>query len=301
MKVFISWSGEESKQIALLLKGWLKKILQATDPWMSDVDIEPGTRWSQSIAGELQNSDFGIICVTPSNMSAEWINFEAGALSIAIEDGTARKVVPLLIGFDDRGALQRGPLNLFNALRFTKDDVWRLVLTLNADLPNGLDGEDLGDLFETYWPKLERQVDDLKKMDNMPSPAPMSQEDMIKEIYSSVLDLRRRQPVVAPIVAHPESITDSPNLAAKARRAALIREIEKLEAEILEAASLKPFTSREIQIATMARDGLSNTKIAELLGISPRTVEGHLYQVFSKLGIANRSDIPEDLGREDEA
>ncbi|MDQ1623498.1 MAG: hypothetical protein QOH19_1916, partial [Actinomycetota bacterium] len=33
MKIFISWSGEESKQIALLLKPWLKKLIQTSEPW----------------------------------------------------------------------------------------------------------------------------------------------------------------------------------------------------------------------------------------------------------------------------
>lgn len=293
MKIFISWSGEESKQVALLLKSWLKKVLQATDPWMSDVDIQPGTRWSQSIAGELQTSGFGIICITPSNMAAEWINFEAGALSIAIKDGTERKVVPLLIGFHDRGAIQRGPLGLFNALRFTKDDVWKLILTLNAELPNGLDGEDLGDLFETYWPKLEAQVEKLKKIDTAPIPAPMTQEEMVKEIYSSVLDIQRRalKPADTTILGI--------GLTAAAKRAALLRYIDDLETKVSEPDYLKSLTEREMTIALMARDGMSNTTIAEELGIGRRTVEGHLYQIFSKLGVSRRADIP-DLAQQDE-
>lgn len=90
MKVFISWSGDESRQLALLLKRWLKKILQSSEPWMSEAEILPRTSWSQTIAGELQTSDFGIICITPGNRSAEWINSEAGALSIAIGEPTER-------------------------------------------------------------------------------------------------------------------------------------------------------------------------------------------------------------------
>ncbi|WP_104061124.1 LuxR C-terminal-related transcriptional regulator [Arthrobacter sp. 4R501] len=287
MKIFISWSGEESKQVALLLKGWLKKILQATDPWMSDVDIQPGTRWSQSIAGELQTSGFGIICVTPSNESAEWINFEAGALSIAIQDGTERKVVPLLIGFDNRGAIQRGPLGLFNALRFVKEDVWKLLLTLNAELPNALDGDDLGDLFETYWPKLAAQVEELKKLEKTPSPAPISQEEMIKEIYSSVLNLQHLLPK-----ALLDPIFTSSQYEAAAKRDALIRMVGQLEVDKYSGTVNSPFTPREIKVATMAREGLSNERIAEELGVSPRTVEGHLYKIFSKTGVTRRSDIP---------
>lgn len=50
-------------------------------------------------------------------------------------------------------------------------------------------------------------------------------------------------------------------------------------------------TDRERQIATLAGNGVSNKDIALAIGISVRTVEGHLYQVFTKLGVSSRSDL----------
>jgi DNA-binding NarL/FixJ family response regulator len=50
-------------------------------------------------------------------------------------------------------------------------------------------------------------------------------------------------------------------------------------------------TERERQIATLAGNGVSNKDIALDIGISVRTVEGHLYQVFTKLGVSSRSDL----------
>ena len=50
-------------------------------------------------------------------------------------------------------------------------------------------------------------------------------------------------------------------------------------------------TERERQIATLAGNGVSNKDIALAIGISVRTVEGHLYQVFTKLGVSSRSDL----------
>ncbi|MGY2743230.1 LuxR C-terminal-related transcriptional regulator [Arthrobacter sp. UYCu723] len=50
-------------------------------------------------------------------------------------------------------------------------------------------------------------------------------------------------------------------------------------------------TERERQIATLAGNGVSNRDIALDIGISVRTVEGHLYQVFTKLGVSSRSDL----------
>jgi len=50
-------------------------------------------------------------------------------------------------------------------------------------------------------------------------------------------------------------------------------------------------TSREAQIALLARDGFSNPEIGARLFISPRTVEHHLSSVFGKLGIGSRHEL----------
>jgi DNA-binding NarL/FixJ family response regulator len=54
-------------------------------------------------------------------------------------------------------------------------------------------------------------------------------------------------------------------------------------------------TGQELQIAELARDGLSNPEIGARLFLSPRTVEWHLRQVFGKLGIRNRRELPTAL------
>jgi DNA-binding CsgD family transcriptional regulator len=50
-------------------------------------------------------------------------------------------------------------------------------------------------------------------------------------------------------------------------------------------------TAREAHVASLARDGLSNSEIGARLFISPRTVEYHLHKVFTKLGISSRSEL----------
>lgn len=50
-------------------------------------------------------------------------------------------------------------------------------------------------------------------------------------------------------------------------------------------------TSRERQIARLAERGDSNLDISLEIGVSVRTVEVHLYQACSKLGVTSKDDL----------
>jgi DNA-binding NarL/FixJ family response regulator len=52
-----------------------------------------------------------------------------------------------------------------------------------------------------------------------------------------------------------------------------------------------PLTIRELDVVRLAARGLANKAIGQHLGISPRTVEGHLNHVFEKLGTTSRTEL----------
>jgi signal transduction histidine kinase len=49
-------------------------------------------------------------------------------------------------------------------------------------------------------------------------------------------------------------------------------------------------TARELEVLALLAEGLSNKAIGAALGVSPRTVNFHLDNIFSKLGVATRTE-----------
>jgi DNA-binding CsgD family transcriptional regulator len=57
----------------------------------------------------------------------------------------------------------------------------------------------------------------------------------------------------------------------------------------------EPLTPQEHEIASLAAAGLTNKQIGERLYLSHRTVSGHLYRIFPKLGISTRAALRDAL------
>ncbi|MEZ5358352.1 MAG: TIR domain-containing protein [Candidatus Zixiibacteriota bacterium] len=189
MKVFLSWSGARSHKIALVFRDWLPSVIQAIEPYVSSEDIDKGARWSTDIAKELEDSTFGILCVTRENINAPWLTFEAGALSKTMDKSF---VSPFL--FDIKRSEVDGPILQFQSTIFEKEDLKKLVKTLNkACEKDGLSSERLEKAFDVWYPTLEEELGKLKDANQNISDDGNSESQTLKtqDILEEILDLTR--------------------------------------------------------------------------------------------------------------
>jgi hypothetical protein len=186
MKVFISWSGEPSRELAEALHGWLPLVLHYVEPYMSDVDIDAGERWADSVAKELESSNFGIICVTRQNVSSSWILFEAGALAKSLKGS---RVIPLLFDLDFQDI--SGPLAQFQAKKVEKNGVGEVVQSINQAAESPDDQNRATQLFDALWPQLEVAVQEIQT-DGEPAKPSRPQGEVLEELVASIRTLDGR-------------------------------------------------------------------------------------------------------------
>lgn len=187
MKVFISWSGNISHKVGMIFREWLPSVIQSLEPYVSSEDIDKGARWSSDIAKELENSTFGILCVTKDNLYAPWLSFEAGALSKTMDKSF---VTPFL--FDIKRSEVNGPILQFQSTVFEKDDIKKLMHTLNkACGENGISSSMLDKAFEVWYPTLESELNKLKECDENAIEIPSKEQMHSTEIIEEILELSR--------------------------------------------------------------------------------------------------------------
>lgn len=158
MRIFVSWSGELSHTVAQALREWLPNVIQAVDVFLSSEDIAKGSHWFQELNRELDESSFGILCLTRQNVGAPWVLYEAGALGKRFE---ATRIVPLLI--DLKIADLQGPLAQLNAAELQKIEIARVVAAINGQLKPALSEKQLDKAFKTWWPDLESKLEQARK------------------------------------------------------------------------------------------------------------------------------------------
>jgi len=159
MKVFFSWSGPTSENVAVALSKWLPHILQPVRPWLSN-QIDVGDDWEQKLVDELKEADFGIICLTNSNIWKPWLNFESGFLVGRFGGEKWRgSVAPFLFNVDT--ADLKGPLSAYQCASYSHDGVLQLIQSINERLgPDArIDDAIVRATFETCWKDMKGELD----------------------------------------------------------------------------------------------------------------------------------------------
>ena len=179
---------QRSEAVAQAFRDWLPSVLQNVSPYYTPDDIGKGSRWASEIRGELESSDFGIIFLTPENLTSPWILFEAGALS-KLEKS---KVAPLLLGVEPTDV--SGPLAQLQLTKFSKDECFKLVKSLNRALDSrALEPSVLTNVFDKWWPELEEKVQAAMQI-ALPSPkaAKRPERELLEEVLERVRALQMR-------------------------------------------------------------------------------------------------------------
>jgi len=154
MKVFVSWSGDLSREVAETLSSFLQHVVRGIDTFVSVHNIEAGDRWEARLDAELAEAQHAVVCVTRSNQNAPWLNYEAGALAKSL--GRSR-VIPYTIGLR-AGELLEGPIGRFQAVASDEAGTWTLVRTLNQLSPKPQSEAFVREDFELWWPRLHEKL-----------------------------------------------------------------------------------------------------------------------------------------------
>jgi TIR domain len=188
MHVFISWSGDLSRQLAQAIRNWLPGTLQYVKPYFTPTDIEKGTKWDAEVTKELDRSQVCIIALTRESLNSRWIMFEAGAIS-----RSRSRVCAIL--FDLETTDVQGPLERFQATKFSKGEIFQLVGTINSNAgEQALSSLVLETVFEKWWPDLESEVRRILTAASSDSSATVrSERSLLEETLALVRNLAQEQ------------------------------------------------------------------------------------------------------------
>lgn len=192
--LFLSWSRDPSRLVAEALRDALPTLfLGHARPWISGRDIKPGEDWWRTTSAILGSIRAGIFVLTPENLNAPWMMFEAGAIAGKLARGKGKDkgtVFVYLIGLDPEDLEATHPLRPYQAVRSTKSETWRLMQAINGHLGTVVEEGDLRTSFDRHWRRLSGsirvargRVEAFQRSDSQDNPAARS-DDVGKTVWS---------------------------------------------------------------------------------------------------------------------
>jgi ribosomal protein L7/L12 len=187
------------------MRDWLPLVLHYVQPWLSAADIDAGQRWATEVGQQLNDSMFGILCLTRDNLQSPWILFEAGALAKSVAAGA---VVPFLLDLEFSDVT--GPLAQFQAKKADEQSTLELVTAINNRSGQPVPPERLEELFELAWPRLARSLTNVPRVGPQ-APPQRSQRDVLEELVQVVRTVERRTRSLEPTPTAVPDIATQPD------------------------------------------------------------------------------------------
>ena len=130
MRIFFSWSGQPSEDVARFVKPWLMNNIfqeQEIEIFISKEDIELGSEWYSRVRDELVSCDLAVIFLTANNVNTPWLNFEAGAVAVGEQ---RRPVITFLIDVSVDNI--KSPLKNYQPINASYENIKKLILDIKS-------------------------------------------------------------------------------------------------------------------------------------------------------------------------
>jgi hypothetical protein len=128
------------------------------DIFMSEHDIDSGTRWADALAQEVKQSAFTIVCLTPENLQSAWLLYEAGALT---SQDKQRLCTLLLGGLQERDV--PSPLTLYQNQTFSEVNFQKLMWDILKTVENPPTAKEFTENFSRLWPEIWERYQEILK------------------------------------------------------------------------------------------------------------------------------------------
>ncbi len=169
-QIFISWSGNLGKLIAEYLYNNLFNYANLR-PWISSRSITAGNAWFKETEEALNDSDYGVVCLTPGASKKPWINFEIGWLYGKLNNCK-------IITFGEEISNPLANLQRRNGL---DGNTWFELL--REMIPEGLRSND------EIWDRVNLKFPELEEKYNLLSQSPYNYHCELDKKFSSIHDV----------------------------------------------------------------------------------------------------------------
>ena len=264
-KIFISWSGDNSEQVAKVWDDWLRDMFHFVDTYMSSRSLEKGKGWLDDIMTNLGSVSHCIACLTPDNLESPWLNFEVGAVARDLLSNARTRIWTFALGMEKEAITS--PLNVFQGTAYTKADIKALVTSINAACGTAaLPIDRLNTHFERMWPELEKKLDPLEEIikagpQAVVTPKEITTQDIYDRLEQVVSGLQNQYALIKSIQDRPASriagdaIMELSGEDARNWRATVLKDAEDAAKRWIEKYSMEDYSN----ISTRSLTAMLNT------------------------------------------